>query len=793
MTNLRKYAKPIWRWTRYPALLFLILLLVFFTFCLPDKIFDKPTSTIVTDRDGQLLSAHIAADGQWRFPELDSVPEKFKACIIHFEDRNFESHPGFYLPSILRAAKQNLKAGKVVSGGSTLTMQVVRLSRDNPNRTITEKVTEIIRAVRLESRFSKEKILRLYASHAPFGGNVVGLESASWRYFGRPAHELSWAESATLAVLPNAPSLIFPGKNDWQLLNKRNRLLNDLWLSGRIDSTSCALAKVEPLPKKPSPLPQLANHLLSRCEKDFSRGMYYKTTLAKSLQTRSLEIVNRHVKKLGNNGIHNAACIIADVNSGEVLSYVGNASTSSAKASYVDLIDKPRSSGSILKPFLYAAMLSDGDMLPNTLVADIPTNYNGYAPKNYDEKFRGSVAAGTALSMSLNVPTVRMLRAHGIERFHYRLQKLGLNSINQSASHYGLSLILGGAEVSLWNLTKAYCGMSADLTNYTANNGHYDPGSYSKLHYALDNRDERPEKDLKPKGVFSAASIYRTFEAMQTVNRPESQVNWESFRSSKKVAWKTGTSFGHRDAWAIGITPQHIVAVWVGNADGEGRPGLSGVTSAAPILFDLFDLTEDRGWFPLPYDEMSHIAVCRKSGHRVSTVCPAIDSLWVPASGLKTVACPYHKLIHLDQSEKYRVTSGCHPVSKMKTIPWFLLPPIQEWYYSRNHPGYKKLPPWLPSCEDKISENTIDIIYPRGSETVYLPFDFSSTRNKLIAEATHRNSDALIYWHLDDQYLGKTEDIHQMEILPDAGDHVLTLVDENGNTVERYFTTTEGK
>ncbi|MFZ6052537.1 penicillin-binding protein 1C [Halocola ammonii] len=784
-TDLRKVTTQMFKWLLLSVFL---IASVFFFFCLPSNLFDKPYSTTIEDREGKLLSAHIATDGQWRFPLSDSIPEKFEKCIIQFEDRNFRSHPGFYLPSIARALKQNISEGKVVSGGSTLTMQVVRLSRNNPERTIFEKLLEVFRAVRLESRFTKDEILNLYASHAPFGGNVVGLETAAWRYYNRSAYQLSWAETATLAVLPNAPSLIFPGKNDSELLRKRNRLLDELKSAGHIDSTTCALAKIEPLPSKPHPLPQLAHHLMTRCEKEQGSGQAFKSTLKKELQQKSKSILENHVRKLSSNGIHNVACIVADVKTGEVLSYVGNASSSEDHSPFVDIANSPRSSGSILKPFLYAAMLTDGEMLQKSLVFDTPVNFDGYAPKNYDEKFRGAVPADRALSMSLNIPSVRMLREHGIHKFHYRLKKIGLQTVDKSANHYGLSLILGGAEVTLWDLAQSYCGLASTLNHYTDYNGRYDSGDYQRL--AFLKPEEKSDQKLSEQGIFSAASIYQTFEAMQELTRPENQVNWKSFGSSRKVAWKTGTSFGHRDAWAVGVTPDHVVAVWVGNADGEGRPGLSGVTVAAPVLFDLFGQLPASDWFSKPFDEMTQVEVCASSGYKVSESCPPGETLWIPTAGMKTTACPFHKTVHLDRQENYRVTSECYPVSEMNHQPWFLLPPVPEWYYARNHQDYKLLPPWLEGCEDQAGKEIMDMVYPKGGETVYLPITLQSERSKLVAKATHRQQNSTIYWHLDNEFLGETNEIHHMEIFATAGEHQLTLIDESGNSVQKVFTIT---
>src|ERR1051325_7935443 len=258
-------------------------LFIWYCFCLPSQLFKDPTSTVLEDKNGALLGAKIADDGQWRFPYDENVPDKFAKSIVEFEDKYFYRHPGFNPVSILRAFYLNIKSGEVKSGGSTLTMQVIRLSRKGQGRTVLEKIIELILATRTEISFSKKEILALYSSNAPFGGNVVGLDAASWRYFGRKPSELSWSEAATLAVLPNAPSLIYPGKNHQRLLKKRNRLLVSLWKSGEMASVSCLLAQSEPLPEKPFPLPQLAPHLLDRSTQEGMNGKVVASTLDATL------------------------------------------------------------------------------------------------------------------------------------------------------------------------------------------------------------------------------------------------------------------------------------------------------------------------------------------------------------------------------------------------------------------------------------------------------------------------------------------------------------------------------
>jgi penicillin-binding protein 1C len=797
--NISNWCKRKWAKRKFRVFSILTLvLLVAYLFCLPDPLFDDPTSTVLEDRNQQLLGARIATDGQWRFPELDTVPEKFAKALIAFEDKRFPYHPGVDPLAIARAMRLNLSQGEVVSGGSTLSMQVIRLARKGKDRTIWEKLVEMVQATRMELRYSKGEILALYASHAPFGGNVVGLDAAAWKYFGRSAHQLSWAEAATLAVLPNAPALIHPGRNRDALKQKRNFLLEKLAEAGEMDSLSCELAKLEPLPAKPKALPQHAPHLMEKVHQEHLRYRPEKTrlvsTLDLSLQNRANQAVRQHYYRLRQNQIHNAAALILEVKSGDVLAYVGNTPCQEAdQGCAVDIIHAPRSTGSILKPFLYANMINEGELLPHTLVPDVPSYYAGYNPSNYNRVYHGAVPASRALARSLNIPSVRMLQEHGVGRFQDKLKQLGLSTLHRPASDYGLTLVLGGAEATLWDLTQAYAGMARTLNNHVYYGGRYEPDAYrspnfhqSQSRYRLaEGQFDRLQED----GPLSAAAIWHTFEAMVEVSRPETEQFWRQFASSRKIAWKTGTSYGFRDAWAIGLTPVYVIAVWVGNADGEGRPGLIGTQAAAPLMFDLFNsLGKATSWFAEPVDEMEEVEICAQSGHRVSEHCPETRLAWIYEAGRRTRVCPYHQPVFLDPTATYRVNSDCELPLNMKKEVFFVLPPTQEVYYRQGHPDYLPLPDYREDCREKVAQNAnVALIYPQAETRIYVPVELDGSLGSTVFEAAHRNAQSILYWHLDDRYMGKTTEIHEMEFQPSPGWHTLTLVDEAGEKVVRRF------
>jgi penicillin-binding protein 1C len=756
-------------------------------FCFSDYSFDSPCCTVIEDAEGELLGARIASDGQWRFPEQEALPEKYLQALIAFEDKRFYSHQGIDPIAVIRALMRNVREGKTVEGGSTITMQVIRLMRKGKKRSLGEKIIETLLAVRLEASTDKRKILSLYAANAPFGGNVVGIEAAAWRYFGRKAAELSWAEAATLAVLPNSPALIHPGRNRNALKIKRDALLDNLTERGIISAGDCSLAKVEPLPENPLPLPRRAPHLLDKIAERFP-GKRTSTTISSSLQQSVNAIIENHAHTFKANMVNNAAVVVARIESGDVVAYAGNVFAGSDRhGASVDVITAPRSTGSILKPFLYAAMLDEGEILQRTLVPDIPLNVAGFAPHNYDRSFDGAVSAHEALTRSLNVPAVRMLANYGLEKFYLLLQDLGMTTLTESPAHYGLSLILGGAEGTLWDIAGMYADMARTVNRFAANSGRYNIHDTKKLNFMKDANAHASPPVYSSSGLVSASAIFQTLETLSELNRPEEESSWLMFSSGRKIAWKTGTSYGNRDAWAIGVTPDYLVGVWVGNASGEGRPLLTGVGYAAPLMFDVFNmLPRSKSWFRQPYDEMCRIAACRQSGYRAGEYCEETDSVWVTQAGLLSGVCPYHRLIHLDKNEKYRVNSSCYPAHEMVHRSWFVLPPAQEWYYRRRHADYRALPPADPQCSiDDASP--MQMIYPTYGISLVVTKQLSGEKGKIVMQAAHNRARSTVFWHIDEQYIGETHDDHQMAYLPTSGNHVITLVDDEGYSLTVPF------
>lgn len=754
-------------------------LALLFWFSLPKPLFNDSLSAVLLAADGRLLDARLAADEQWRFPSLKTVPERFFQVLVQYEDRRFFLHPGVDPRAVVRALAQNIKQRRIVSGGSTLSMQVIRIARKNRGRTYLEKIREMFLALRLELSYSKKEILALYAANAPFGGNIVGVDAASWFYFGRSAEALSWAEAAFLAVIPNDPGLITSAKSRQLLQKKRNHLLRLLLERKHLSPLEYSLALAENIPGGPKPVPRLASHLLSTLTAQKPGERLFQTQIQPRLQESLLRIIRDEGEKLLTKNIRNLAALIIDNRMGTVAAYVGNISRDRLveHGQDIDLIQSPRSTGSILKPFLYAALLHEGGLTPRTLVADTPVHFSGYIPENFDRRFRGAVPAREALAWSLNIPAIRMLQQYSIPRFYNLLKKWGMTTLTRPPGGYGLTLILGGAEGTLYQITRMYAGLVQLAMG--------DAGKRNEVRLLpTDKIRPLPMNDLGPGAAFL------TLEALTEVNRPDQEGFWKQFNSSKWVAWKTGTSFGLRDAWSVGMTPAYTVGVWAGNADGEGNPNLTGLSTAAPVLFDILQTLDTGGAILAPNLWLQEITVCRDSGFLATDLCPT-TTVSMPRESHFTLSCPYHQLIHLDRSQRYRVDSRCESVERMVHIPWFVLPPLPEYYFRRYHPEYRALPPYRKDCAALIQAESgrqvMSLVYPEVNTAVYIPVDLDGKPGQAVFEAIHRRPETTIYWHIDDRYVTATRQFHQITVNPGPGQHLLVLIDEDGRRLERRF------
>jgi len=733
------------------AMLFALVFLVFPGRAFMNRIKALPLSKAVYAEGGELLGASVASDGQWRLASSAEPPERFVKALTSYEDRRFYGHAGLDTIAVARAILSNLKSGSVKSGASTITMQLARLSKSAAPRTIAVKMQELWLAARLELSLNKADILKLYAGLAPFGANVAGLEAAGFRWFGRAPEKLSWAEAACLAVLPNSPGLVHPGRSRDELKHKRDALLHYLADKSYLQKPDLEAALAEKLPATPIAMPNLAPHYL-----DFSEQGITKTRLDAGIQERAIAIVKRHSQNLYYKGIENMAAVILRVGDSSVAAYIGNSSYyTEGMSPWVDCAAAPRSSGSILKPFLYASMLDSGELIPSRLIPDIPTRIGSYSPENNLKNYSGAVRADEALAKSLNVPFVRLLRSYGVERFVSLLKKLGFKHLFRAAEDYGLPLILGGAEVSLLEAAHAYAALA---------------------------RAAKPGGDTNYS--ISGGAAWLCLEALVDVARPAEEASWQEYASSRRIAWKTGTSFGSRDAWAIGVSTDWVVAVWAGNASGTGRPELKGSSAAAPLMFDLFELLPKSEWFPLDPKSVRYKNVCSNSGYAAGPYCREQSRVLVPAAAKIDNACPYCTAVRLSKERNLRVRPGQYPEEETTIENLFILPPAIEFYYAASQPAYKALPPWADGSSDR---DEMEFIMPEENSWLYIPVELDGSLGKTVFCAVHRQKDARLFWHLDGHYMGETRLDHRMEARPGPGRRELIIVDEYGNSQKRVF------
>jgi penicillin-binding protein 1C len=586
--------------------------------------------------------------------------------------------------------------------------------------------------------------------------------------------------------------MIHPAKNRPALLEKRNRLLKYLHDNGDLDDIACDLAISEPLPSEPVPLPRAAPHLVTRFAGD-DPGKRLTSSIDKNLQLQVEALLERWHSTFVRSNIRNMAAIVIDVHTNEALAYCGNVRFEENRSSnQVDIIRAPRSTGSILKPFLYCIALQDGQILPHTLLPDIPLNINGFVPQNFTLQYDGAIPASSAIARSLNIPSVYLLRAYSVPKFYDFLKRAGLTTLTRAPSHYGLSLILGGAEATLWDVSFMYSDMARSLQDMPRIKGRLTPQAKSSFIAGekdpdLEGRFTPEDKDLLPP-VFSPGAVWQVFDAIKEVYRPE-DIDRRYIPSVQRIAWKTGTSYGFRDAWAVGATGRYVVGVWVGNANGEGRPELVGGHTAAPVMFDIFNMLPSSPWFSRPEGAFVETFVCRRSGHLKSRFCDEVDILPVLPNGLRTGACPYHTPVNLSPDGRHRVYENCMEAGQQAVRQnRFVLPPVQEWYYRQHHPEYRTLPPFLPGCGED-AHVPMAFIYPQGGNVrVYLPKQLDGSEGGITFELAHSNSNATVFWHMDTAYLGATRDFHKYTFRPSRGKHRITVVDNEGNTLSINIT-----
>ena len=767
-------------WFKYGtySLFIAILFAIFSTYFIFQK---EAYSYVALDSKEEVLISKIAKDCQWRFP-ISNVPDSnYIASLLEFEDKRFFYHLGVDPLAMLRAIKQNIAKSRVVSGGSTITMQLSRMVLKHKTRSIFAKLSEMIVAIGLEFRFSKSQILKLYSIYASYGGNIVGIGTAKWKYFNKYNIQLSFAEAATLAVLPHQPSLIHTSKNNDRLLHKRNSLLLRLKKNNFISDLDYKLAILEPLPIQKNNLSRASTHALDYLIKTYPDRYIFHTTIDPQILRMASQILYLNHNQFKENLISNAACLVVENSSQKVLAYIGNILDSTNRNdAFVDMIHAPRSSGSILKPLLISSMIDKGLISDASIVADIPIQINGFIPENFDRSFSGYASVRNILKHSLNVPSVKLLQQYGVEPFYRDLKSLGFNTLFRNAEDYGLSLILGGAEITIWDLATVYSNLAnIHQTNF---NSVVDHKNSVLQQLKMTKEDSLSIKETKLLNL-SIASIGKMFSLMRN---PYSFSPGEIEHHNSNIAWKTGTSFGFKDAWCITISPKYTVVVWVGNSSGLSRPGIIGLHTAAPIAHAIMDRLNDNSVWLESFNLMKPMLLCRESGFLASEFCNEVDTTLQCPSASQLEICKYHKLLAVDSNGAYQVNRFCENNFKLQS--YFILPPIMEFYYKTHHSNYISAPQLRKDCldEGQLQSDNVDIIYPTHLSIIKLTKDIDAEENQLIFKAVQKRESALescsLHWFIDSDYLGVTCNDHTMKCKPNVGKHKLLVTNDFGES-----------
>jgi penicillin-binding protein 1C len=749
---IKSYSKTVW--IVFSILLFFVLLDLLFP--LPQQ---KEFSKQILAKDSTLLTAYLTADDKWRLKTeaRDVSPELVKA-IIEKEDNWFNWHLGINPLSLIRALYKNVTSGEIQSGASTITMQLARMLEPK-ERTYLNKIAEMFRALQLEIKYSKEEILELYLSHLPFGGNIEGVTSASFIYFNRPPGKLSLAQSIMLAVIPNDPNSLRLDRSGEEIVKRRNFWINKFKTDKIFPSKDLKDALDEPIEKNRFAIPVIAPHF-SYYTKENSDGDILNTTLDLKIQQTAENILLHNVRKVFYKGITNGSVLVIDNNSSSVVAYCGSADFyDEGSFGQVNGITAIRSPGSTLKAALYASAFDNGNLTPQTKFADIPTDFHGYQPENYDLKFYGNISADFALVNSLNIPAVKLLEKVGLNNFVNLLERSGFNQIQKKKAKLGLSLILGGCGTNLFELTRLFTAF--------ANKGKLYPISFIL--------NEEKKEGIQ---IFSESSSYLIAKILSGINRSDI-ADLSNYTKLPKFAWKTGTSYGKRDAWAIGFNPNYTIGVWMGNFNGIGSPNLSGAEVAVPLLFDLFsaiDYDSNVKWFDFP-EGLYERDVCSESGLLPTQYCKNLIKDYAIVDGSHNEKCNIHKPVYVNLNESIHYCTGCLPVSGYKKVVYQVYMPELTVWLSQNQHDIQMPPEHNPDCNSKFAQEGPKILSP-AEDYEYLLEENSGQEILLLAASDSRVQTH--YWYINDRFYMKCKPGERVFLSPKEKDLKITCLDDKG-------------
>ncbi|NSW76323.1 MAG: penicillin-binding protein 1C [Candidatus Atribacteria bacterium] len=690
----------------------------------PEKILSYPSSPLVLSREGRILRVFLSSEEEWCLPvTLEAMGKWLPLLAVEIEDRRFFHHRGFDFLALMRAVFQNLRERRIVSGASTITTQLIRMTYPG-KRTLVQKAKEIVMALKLEKYLSKEKILEAYLNHIPLGKNIRGVEAASLFYFGKNARNLSLGEAVTLIGMLPEPERLRPDKYPDRAQRKRLILLDALHQRGVITPMEYAVAAKESLPLKPAGFPQYAYHATELLRTLFPSPVF--SSLSFELQTWLEKAMKEAVATLPQEVT--ACALVVENKTGQVLAYVGNARFEE-EGDWVDCVQAPRSPGSALKPFAYALAFEEGRYTPASLLADTPLGLRGYVPRNFDERYRGPVNCRTALSYSLNVPAVRVMRSVGASLFLSTLQQLGFTHINKNPDYYGDALILGGCETTPLEMARAYLALARE-------------GEAIELSFLLKTPPQTGKR------IFSQATSYLIADILADRTRFFPLYHKEE-GSIPPFAFKTGTSYGLRDAWTVAYNPDYTVVVWYGDPRGTPHQELVGLQTATPLAVKIMQkLSQSKSTWYTPPDTIEWREVCSISGKLPSPACQNRSK------------APFTKGVsRLEICDLHRFQNGQVVTLWPKELSLFL----EEQRVS--------LP--TPNCTSPLT-----IASPADGKR-YLPNPLTRSLRLPLRAETKENE---VYWFVNGEFVGKSKRGASLFVTLSPGTHTITASSPSGNT-----------
>jgi penicillin-binding protein 1C len=772
----------------------LALVVALYAVPLPDR--EVGWSVVVEYRDGRPAYVFLSPDDKWRLPvSLERVDAKFVESLVALEDKRFWSHDGVDPIAMVRAAYSNLASGHRVSGGSTLSMQLARLLEPRP-RTLRSKVADMFRAVQLDLRLSKREILEEYLARTPYGENVEGVEAAAWSYFGHSAQHLTALEIATLLAVPQGPARYAPHPDNVERLRaRRDAILEKLVAAGvfaaadaeagRADAAATAaldrrspfgdaarLGGAEPLDHLRR-MPREAAHAAIALRARHPGELRIRSTLDAGVQALAEREVHLRAPDLARKGIHGGSVVVVDHRSREVVALVGNLDFDDAQhGGQIAMFDHARSPGSTLKPFLYAIAIDRGLALPEYLVADVPSQYGTYRPRNFDNDFAGLVTLQDALARSLNLPFIDLLDTVGVEPFLAELARMGVDTRRTTPGQYGLSLVVGGIELTPLELAAMYATLAED-------------GIYRPLRLVAGD----PIGDVRAPAIFNPGAAWLTRRALAIKDRPDFPKRRDVSRMPPEIHWKTGTSFGFRDAWAIGSGPAYTAVVWTGNVDNKPSTELVGSEAAGPLLFDILEGLADRARIrgpSAPPDDLAWVEVCAYSGHIPGEACEHRTRVLAPVHAVPTAPCPYHQAYDVDRVTARAVTPGCRASGRDYERRNFLVLPsnVTAWLADRNRETPEP-PAFEPGCAPEAAAGPPALLTPAEGQVVTI-LPGIPTRNQRVPLSAATRA-ATLSWFVDGALVGTTPASQRIYWVPTVGKHEIVAADDAGHKARRIL------